>query len=219
MPITYIAFDIDGVIYSAEDFIADAYKKAIEESRLNLPIPSTEQIMKHIGKPIREIFSGLFPGITEQQMIEFRKWTRKNVVQMVREKRGVIFDAIPELIGELSKNFTLAACSNGGPGYIEAILNTYNLTKYFIPVLTLESEEVTNKIELLGSYISKNGSDSSKWVMIGDRKTDLDAAFYNNCKFIGCAWGHAHLEELNGADVIVNEPAEIVKALEIFQKT
>lgn len=219
MPITHIAFDIDGVIYSAEDFIADAYKKAIEESSLNLPIPSTAQIMKHIGKPIREIFSGLFPGITEQQMIEFRKWTRKNVVQMVRENRGIIYDGIPEIINKLSKNFTLAACSNGGPGYIDAILKTYGLSKYFMPVLTLESETVSNKIELLKSYISKNGSDSSKWVMIGDRKSDLDAAFYNNCKFIGCAWGHAHLEELNGADKIVSEPAGIITALKEFQNT
>lgn len=218
MFITHIAFDIDGVIYSAEDFIGAAYKKAIEESGLNLPIPSTERIMKQIGKPIREIFSNLFPGITEQQMTEFRKWTRKNVVQMVSEKRGIIYEGIPELILRLSKNFTLSACSNGGAGYIETILETYSLSGSFMPVLTLDSEDVSNKTGLLKSYISKNGSDSSKWVMIGDRKTDLEAAFNNNCRFIGCAWGHAHLEELVGADKIVSEPAGIITALDELQK-
>ncbi len=217
MLITHLAFDIDGVIYSAEDFIAEAYKRAIEDSGLNLPIPSTEKILAHIGKPIRDIFSNLFPGITEHDMIVFRKWTRKNVVQMVGEKRGIIFGGIPELIKKLSERFTLAACSNGGAGYIETILKTYGLSKYFIPVLTLESEDVPNKGLLLKSYISKNGSDPIKWVMIGDRKTDLDAAKFNNCKFIGCTWGHAHLDELNGADKIVSSPADIETALEDLQ--
>lgn len=214
MTITHIAFDMDGVIYTAEEFIADAYNEAIKQSGLNLPVPSTSQIMQQIGKPIWEIYSNLFPNITKPEMLEFRKYTRKYVVQMVSEKRGEVYDGIPELITLLSQKYTLAACSNGGAKYIETILKTYDLYKYFIPVLTLESENANNKGELLKAYISKNGNTSSSWVMIGDRKTDLDAAVYNNCLFIGCTWGHADDSELNGSDFIVNEPMKILETLD-----
>jgi phosphoglycolate phosphatase-like HAD superfamily hydrolase len=205
---------MDGVIYTAEDFIADAYKEAIQNSGLNLPLPSTVQIMRLIGKPIWEIYANLFPNITREQMLEFRKHTRKYVVQMVSGKKGNIYDGIPELLQSLSQKYTLAVCSNGGAGYIETILNTYDLYKYFIPVLTLESENVNNKGELLKSYISKNGKDNSSWIMIGDRKTDLEAAVYNNCRFIGCTWGHADDGELKDAEFIVKEPQKILYALD-----
>ena len=219
MAITHLAFDMDGVIYTAEDFIADAYKEAIKQSGLNLPVPSTSQIMQQIGKPIWDIYKNLFPDITRSDMLEFRKYTRKCVVQMVREKKGRVYDGIPGLLESLSKKYTIAACSNGGAGYIETILKTYDLYKYFIPVLTLDSENLSNKGELLKTYISKNGNDNSSWVMIGDRRTDLEAALYNNCRFIGCTWGHADDGELTGANLIVNSPEELLRSLSPAHKS
>jgi phosphoglycolate phosphatase len=213
MILTHLAFDMDGVIYSAENFIGDAYLQAINSSGLDLPIPAAEQIMQQIGKPIREIFSNLFPGITDEEMIELRKHTRKFVVQMVYEKKGLLYNGIPELIKHLSSAYTLAACSNGGGRYVEAILKTYQLDKYFIPILTLESENANHKGELLKSYISKNGNDSSAWVMIGDRKPDLDAAKFNNCSFIGCSWGHVYNDELMNTEFIAKSPSEIIGVL------
>lgn len=219
MILTHLAFDMDGVIYSAESFIGDAYLQAINSSGLELHVPSAEQIMQQIGKPIREIFSNLFPGITAEEMTELRKYTRKFVVQMVYEKKGLVYDGIPELIRQLSSNYTLAACSNGGGRYVEAILKTYALDKYFIPTLTLESENADHKGELLRSYISKNGNESSAWVMIGDRKPDLDAALFNNCRFIGCSWGHVYEGELTDADFIVKSPSEIIDVLSSIRET
>jgi phosphoglycolate phosphatase-like HAD superfamily hydrolase len=218
MHLSHLAFDMDGVIYSAENFIGNAYFKAIKSSGLNLPVPSTAQIMAQIGKPIREIFSNIFPGITGEEMAQLRNYTRKFVVQMVYEKKGIVYHGIPELIKTLSAEYTLAACSNGGGRYVGAILKTYELDKYFIPVLTLESENSIHKGELLKSYISKNGNDSSAWVMIGDRKPDLDAAEFNNCLFIGCTWGRVYGSELTGADFIVKAPSEIISILSSINK-
>jgi phosphoglycolate phosphatase len=218
MNITHLAFDMDGVIYTAEDFIADAYLKAINQSGLNLPVPATSQIMRQIGKPIWDIYANLFPGITKEQMLAFRTYTRKFVVQMTAEKKGKIYDSIPDVIESLSKKYTLALCSNGGGGYLNTILKTYGLEKYFIPVLTLDSEKLNNKAELLQTYISKSGTGSSSWIMIGDRKTDYDAAIQNNCAFIGCTWGHADDGELKNAEIIISSPEQIISALEKINK-
>jgi len=217
MNLTHLAFDMDGVIYSAENFIGESYLQAVNSSGLSFPVPTTDRIIQQIGKPIREIFSNLFPGITEEEMVHLRKYTRKFVVQMVYEKKGIVYDGIPELIKQLSTKYTLAACSNGGGRYVEAILKTYELDKYFIPVLTLESENANHKGELLKSYISKNGSNNSAWVMIGDRKPDLDAAIFNNCSFIGCSWGHVYKDELNRVNFIAKSPSEIISILTMIK--
>jgi phosphoglycolate phosphatase len=218
MILTHLAFDMDGVIYSAENFIGEAYVQAIKTSGLDFPVPTAKQIIQQIGKPIREIFSNLFSGITEEEMVHLRKYTRQFVVQMVYEKKGIVYDGIPELIKQLSTKYTLAACSNGGGRYVEAILKTYELDKYFIPVLTLESENANHKGELLKSYISKNGNENSAWVMIGDRKPDLDAAKFNNCSFIGCSWGHVYKDELSEADFIADSPSKIISVLTSIRK-
>ena len=49
--------------------------------------------------------------------------------------------------------------------------------------------------------------------MIGDRKTDLEAAQYCNCSFIGCYWGHGDMEELEGSNVIIEEPTSLISAV------
>ena len=138
---------------------------------------------------------------------------------MVRDKCGMVYEGIPDLLSILSKKHTLAVCSNGGAGYVNAILETYNLSGFFIPVLTLESENVNNKGGLLKSYISKNGSKPLSWIMVGDRKTDLEAARLSGCKFIGCTWGHAYEGELTGADIIIEKPDELVKFFSNYEKS
>jgi phosphoglycolate phosphatase len=213
MNVTHLAFDMDGVIYTAEDFIAEAYRKAIRESELNLPIPSTAEIIQQIGKPIWDIYKNLFPNITKTEMMKLRKHTRKWVVKMVGEKHGRIYKGVPELLDKLSQKYVLAVCSNGGNMYVETILETHGLKKYFQPVLTLDSENLLNKSELLEAYILKNKTNSSSWAMFGDRKTDLDAARVNNCLFIGCTWGKIYDGELTGADSIIKTPEEILYIL------
>jgi phosphoglycolate phosphatase len=218
MPLTHLAFDMDGVIYTAEDFIADAYKEAINESPFILPIPSTSEIIRQIGKPIWDIFMNLFPDITKSEMLELRKYTRKWVVKMVSEKRGQIYQGIPEMLEELSRKSVLYICSNGGSNYVETILKVHGLKKYFQPVLTLDSENLKNKSELLEAYILKNETTGISWVMLGDRKTDLDAARYNNCFFIGCTWGQTYDGELTDADIIVKTPGEVPDILTALYK-
>jgi len=56
MPITHLAFDMDGVIFSAVEFIEDAYRNSILESKLDIKPPAGEEIVKLFGKPIKTDF-------------------------------------------------------------------------------------------------------------------------------------------------------------------
>lgn len=211
----HIAFDMDGVIYSAEDFIAEAYETAIEHSGLGFEPPSTDEILTLIGRPVGEIFSELFGELSDVQSGKLLKETRSAICEMIKDNKGYVFEGMPGILSELSKDYSLAICSNAGDKYIETILRHYDLAQYFTPnpVLTLENTGAPDKKKLLGIYISKSGTDASEWIMVGDRKSDLEAAQYNNCPFIGCFWGHGEIEELDGSDVIIENPASLINAI------
>jgi phosphoglycolate phosphatase len=208
-----LAFDMDGVIYSAENFIAGAYETAIKNSGISLHFPDTDDILMQIGKPVTEIFRELFGELSEKQMNVLLSSTRKTICEMIKEDKGSIFDGIPEIISRLSEQYSLSVCSNAGIQYIETILEHYKLKQFFNPVLTLETTGAKDKNELLGTYIHNSNSDASGWIMIGDRSTDLYAAQYNHCSFIGCLWGHGNIEELEGSDVIIENPGSLIKAV------
>lgn len=211
MTITYLAFDMDGVLFSSEGFIGNAYEDAIIRANLNLPLPSSETIIQQVGKPITEIFRNVFPGITAKEISVLHKETLISVVNMINEGRGHIYAGMPEAVQELSKFYKLFIVSNGRRKYIEAVLYHYGLYNFFQPVLTLEDLLINNKGDLLQTYIKNEGNTPDKWTMIGDRRADLDAAQYTGCRFVGCLWGHGDKNEIGEADILLEKPEELVQ--------
>jgi phosphoglycolate phosphatase len=211
----HLAFDMDGVIYSAENFIAEAYENAIKNSGLGFEPPTTDEILTVIGKPVGAIFTELFGELNNKQIGKLLVETRTEICKMIKEDKGHIFDGMPEIISKLAKDYTLSICSNAGNQYVVTILEHYKLKPYFTPdpALTLENTGAEDKKKLLEHYIMTSDADASGWIMIGDRKSDLEAAQYNNCPFIGCFWGHGEIEELDGADVIIENPESLIKAV------
>jgi phosphoglycolate phosphatase len=169
--------------------------------------------LRQAGKPVKEIFRSLFGDITEKQSAALLKETRNQICEMINADKGYIYEGMPAVISELSKQYKLSVCSNAGIRYIDTILEHYSLKNYFEPVLTLETIGVKDKNELLKAYILNSKTDSNNWVMVGDRKMDLDAARYNYVSFIGCLWGHGETEELEGANVLLERPESLLSAI------
>ncbi len=217
--VTHLAFDLDGVIYTSEGFIAQAYEEAIRRGKLGLKKPTTRQVMAQIGKPIDIIFKELFPKITAGQMKVLHRLTLEAIREMIVADRGEIFKGIPEMLARLSKRFELAVCSNGRRLYVETVLSQYGLKKHFTKIQTLEDVQARTKGELLAYYIRAHKTGARQWLMVGDRRSDWEAAEFVGCGFIGCLWGHADREELASlarpgeAQVLLEEPEQLVKIL------
>lgn len=204
---------MDGVLFSSEGFIADAYKEAITRAGLNLPLPSAEQIINQVGKPITEIFRNLFPQITAEEISILHKETLVSVVDLINKGRGHMYEDIPGVIKTLSGKYKLAICSNGRKKYIESVLKYYKLNNCFETVVTLEDLSVSNKGELLNAIINDSKVPSENWIMIGDRLSDYNASEYAGIKFIGCLWGHGNIDEIKNADWLIKEPKELLEVL------
>lgn len=209
----FLAFDVDGTIYDAGNILEESFRRGIEsymESGLcgSLHIPTREEITVTLGYPLDEIFMMLYPSMNEQTRNGLAVLCTENLVKMIREKKGNLIDGVEETIKELSSmKYNMLVASNGARDYVEAILETYNLKSFFSEPFIYAEGPIRNKTDIIGMYLVLNRE--SELIMIGDRYTDLAAARENGVPFIGCAFGHAGLDEIEGEKYIVNRFRDI----------
>ncbi len=214
----FLAFDIDGTIYDAGDIIEESFRRGIESisekwKGKHLHVPTREEITVTLGYPLNEISMMLFPYLEEQERNELSLLWTVNLVEMIKEKKGTLIDGVEETIKELnSMNYNMLVASNGARDYVEAILETYDLKRFFSEPFIYSEGVVKNKTDIIDLYLKMNPG--RELIMIGDRYTDLAAARENGIPFIGCAFGHAGADEIEGEKYIVNDFRDIPEMLE-----
>lgn len=210
---TFLAFDIDGTIYDAGNIIEESFRRGISILSAKgmcdlVRIPTKEEITATLGYPLEEIFMMLYPSVDEKTRRELSNVWTASLVDMIKEKKGSLIAGVDETVRKLgSMDFNLLVASNGARDYVEAILETYNLKNFFTEPFIFTGEKIQNKTDIISAYIDLNPG--SNIIMIGDRYTDLAAARDNDIPFIGCAFGHAGIEEIEGEKYIVNDFREI----------
>ncbi|PKL16882.1 MAG: hypothetical protein CVV49_13890 [Spirochaetae bacterium HGW-Spirochaetae-5] len=214
----FLAFDIDGTIYDAGDILEESFRLGIETfvesgEDSSIHVPTREEITVTLGYPLGEIFMMLFPALEIHKRNELAVLCTVNLVKMIKEKKGSLIDGVDETIKTLnSMKYKMLVASNGARAYVEAILETYDLKKYFSEPFIYPEGTIKNKTDIIGSYIKLNPD--RELVMIGDRYTDLAAAKENGIPFIGCAFGHAGVDEIEGEKYIVHDFRDIPGILE-----
>lgn len=217
---TYIAFDIDGTIYDSANIVVPAFHEGIRYftenlTDKNLNVPGHEEILALVGIPAHEIYMRLFPELSEDELLELNDSCHNSFKRLIRAHEGRlfpgVFDALEELHGE---GYISLTASNGRKGYIESILEAHDIRRFFHRDLLFLSETIGDKSDIVGLYRERIGEDVLL-IMVGDRESDREAAHRNNVPFIGCAYGHAGMDEIEGEPCIVESfhqvPAMIKK--------
>ena len=217
----YLAFDIDGTIYDAGDILEESFRDGVLSFIeggfcKSLDIPTKEEIVATLGLTLSDIFITLFPLLDESERVKLSLVCTDNLVNMIKEKKGALIDGVYETLERLnSMNFNMLVASNGARDYVEAILETYNIKRFFSEPFIYAEGSIKDKTDIIRRYIRLNPE--RKLIMIGDRATDLNAAKYNNIPFIGCAFGHAGDDEIKGEKYIVHSFSEIPVMLKRMQ--
>lgn len=214
----YLAFDIDGTIYDAGNILEEAFAEAVDSLLKSgeygdVKAPSREAITATLGYPLEKICLMLFPelGKGARDYLSLR-WT-ENLVSLIRQKKGELIAGVEETVAKLyNSGYRMLVASNGAMSYVEAILETYDLKKYFSEPFLYAEGDIRNKTDIVERYLKE--LDYRMIIMIGDRLTDLDAARGNGIPFIGCAFGHAGEEEIAGERFIIHDFREMPGVVE-----
>jgi phosphoglycolate phosphatase-like HAD superfamily hydrolase len=214
-PFRLICFDLDGVLYSSEPFLGEAYQKTIALVNEQRPgsferVPSTREILDHVGWPVPVILQRLFPRVDPEAIELLRPVLLEVICEGVAARRGILYPDVPEVLRALQERFALAIASNGRSAYVESVLTTYGLSDLILP--RAESALIGDKNAILESYLRQLGLGASRAIMVGDRASDVEAARSVGCPFIGCDYGHGYRDEIEGAGPIVTAFAQIPSA-------
>jgi phosphoglycolate phosphatase len=218
-----IAFDLDGVLYSSEPFLGEAYRQAIANVNARRPnsfphVPSTREILDHVGWPVTVILERLFPDIDAAAVDLLYAETLDVICARVARREGTIFPGVAETLAGLRRSgLLLAVASNGRQRYVGTVLSTYGIARHFLELITIESGTVENKAGILRAYLARQRLGPARLVMVGDRSSDVEAAIAVGCHFIGCDYGHGYRDEIEDAGSIVSAfdqlPAAIAAVL------
>ena len=187
----YLLFDLDGTLTDSQEGIT----KSVSYALINLGVEDLPEDTKlrFIGPPLKDSFSK-YCGFDEE--------TTQKAIALYRERYSTVgkfenrpYEGIPELLKKLKDdNRVLVIASSKPTGFVEDILNKFDLRQYFdiISAADLsgkkcEKEDVIKEaLEILNL---KNGDKDV--VMIGDRHYDINGAKYFNLDSIGVNYGFA----------------------------
>lgn len=201
MAIKYLAFDIDGTIFSSEGIILSVYKEAIEhfkeESGLEISVPTQARLMAQIGKPVKTIFLNLLPELTEPQRDSISESVLKILCERIQNGEGLVYPGVTETLKELhERGYVLLTASNGRIPYIETILQVSKVADLFTQKVTLDYKTLHTKGDILKHYLAIYNENPEMFLMIGDRLSDYEAASDAKVPFIFCEYGHAESGEI-----------------------
>ena len=210
-----IIFDMDGTLYQTNLILEPALEATFEKLRKKgqwtgaTPIEKYRQIM---GVPLPVVWETLCPEHTAEIRLESNRLFQLALIEQIASGNGALYDEVEHTLEKLSKNYPLFIASNGQTEYLQAIADTYQLTKWFKGIYSIDLIASGNKSELVATILKENNI--QRGFVVGDRSSDIQSAFDNHLISIGVRFDFSQEAELEKAHYTVNRFDEINKIIE-----
>ncbi len=190
MVIKYLIFDMDGTLIDSSAIISNSINYV--RSKLGLPAMAKKVILEavndtNIHRP------KFFYGVEEYEPkhVEwFREYYSKN-----HHKETLLYTGIKELLEEIKPYFHLSLATNAYRQSAELILKNLGIYDYFeIIVCGDEVPHPKPAPDMIFKIIDYFGCGKDEIVLIGDGKTDEEAAKAAGIGFLKVNWGWSEYE-------------------------
>lgn len=210
-----VFFDVDGTIFSSEGIILDVYhdnfQKFQQETGKPERLPTLDEVMAQIGKPVRTIFDNLVPELSFEEKERLSNAILADLVSRIENGKGDYYPGITDAVKALHEaGLMIFAASNGRKPYVDAILKACGIYDFFTEVPVLDYKSIHTKEELVAHTLQKHGLMPEECALLGDRESDRQAALKNSVAYVACAYGHGDAEEHRDAIRIIQKPEEML---------
>jgi phosphoglycolate phosphatase len=203
MPLTPRAdaaiFDFDGVIIDSLPPVETAINGALLAH--GFAPRTTAEVERFIGPPALSAFAELTGAAEDSETVAAAVATYHDIYARVYLEQTRLVDGMPELLRSLT--LPLALATSKAREFVAPLLEHFGIEFAVVsaPVLAEpKSETVARAQQALGARDP---------VVVGDRYYDVEAARACGLRVIGVTWGIGVREELSGADILVERPAEL----------
>ncbi|WP_232699761.1 HAD family hydrolase [Brevibacillus daliensis] len=207
-----VIFDMDGTLLQSETLAVPSFRGALKDLKeMGLyegDLPTDRQITETLGMIAEEIWPKLIPGSDEKTHEIATQLLSKHEEHLVSEGCVHLYPGVIEQITALHEaGNALFVASNAQEGYVEWICDYFSITHLFTDLYSAGRFQTKSKVDLVAHLIKTYNVQDG--VMVGDRKSDIEAGKKNGLKTIGCDFGFAHPGELDGAHIKIKSFAEI----------
>lgn len=192
-----IFFDLDGTLTDPKPGITGSIQYALQ--KLDLPVPTQDELTWCIGPPLRASFATLLGAETHADL----------AVTYYRERFGDVglfenslYPDIADVLAALKRSHGRLFVATSKPHvFATRIVDHFGLSDYFERVFGSELDGTrVNKGELLAYALEETAVDPKRALMIGDRSHDIVGANSNGMAgAIGVLYGYGSERELREA--------------------
>ena len=191
-----IYFDLDGTLTDPKIGITRSIQYALQ--KLDLPVPSQDELTWCIGPPLRDSFVTMLGG---EKLADLAVSFYRERFADVGLYENAVYPDIEHILTALKQSHgrLFVATSKAGV-FAERIIEHFGLGSYFEQVFGAELDGTrVHKSDLLAYALENAGVKASQALMIGDRSHDMIGARNNGMNAIGVLYGYGSKEELIGA--------------------
>jgi phosphoglycolate phosphatase len=212
-----ICLDLDGCLVDSRRAIATCLNRGLEAVGV-APRPDDE-LHGLIGPPLLEAYEGLLRAAGRDAGLALRCIDAyRTSYREISLTHTTVVPGMPAALEALGQDHVLVVVTSKPTAFARPIVEHLGLDGAFDGVHGPELDELAEpKAVTLARALAEVavGTDPSRAVMVGDRHHDIDAGIACGCTTVGVTWGSGAREELAGADLVVDTPAELVSSLSV----
>lgn len=203
-----VLFDLDGTLWDNTANAAEAWARALCSVPEHPPAPTQEDIRACCGYALPELAERLVPSLPPQRALEIVQECYKLEGPVTRERGGILYAGVEQMLRTLSQRLPLFLISNCSPEYLSAFFDAHGLKRYFRDSACC-TDEHTTKAGNISAVCRRYGLRAP--VYVGDTIMDYRAAQEAGCSFIFAAYGFGAVPE---ASWRIGQPAELPALVE-----
>jgi phosphoglycolate phosphatase len=207
MPLTPRAdaaiFDFDGVIIDSLPAVETAVNGALLAH--GFAPRSAAELERFIGPPVLSAFAELTGAAEDSETVASCVTSYHDLYASVYLDQTRLVDGIAEVLRSLT--LPLALATSKAREFVAPLLEHFGIEFAVVSAPALaepKAETVARAQHALGARDA---------VVVGDRHYDVEAARACGLRAIGVTWGVGDRDELRGADIVVERPAELYALL------
>jgi phosphoglycolate phosphatase len=210
-------FDLDGCLVDSTPVIAACIDHALT-TVADLPALGVDALRFAVGPPLLTTFEQLLGDRGGDAALVARCVDAyRHRYALVAHAQTVVIPGVPAALDALAEHGSLAVVTSKPHPIAEPLLRALGLRERFAAVHGPAADHaVEPKATTLARALDALGvADARSTAMIGDRSHDIVAGRAHGTRTVGVTWGAGARAELEaaGADVVVDDPAELLGAL------
>lgn len=206
-----IIFDYDGTLHNCLLIYAPAFRAISARLAAEGLIPHStytdDEIGSWLGLPSAEMWATFAPNLAMDKRREASEFVYRGMIGAIESGTARLYPGAADVLATLKtaghKLFFLSNCQHK---YMAAHRAAFHLDEFFDDMYCAEDFGWRTKAEIYPEIVAAHPGD---YLMIGDRRHDMEVATTHSIPAIGCAYGYGTANELAPARHIAHSVAEI----------